>query len=206
MRALTLFAAVALLAAACGGGDKKPAPTQAPKDTPAASASATPEAATTRSAASGQAGEKTLGSVFGTLFSSGVLGGGSGADGVSPQFAPGDPALEKYVLAASDLPDGFTVEQTGSVRVPDGLSTAGKGDVAMSIATKGDVKAEDPRGTVMLMSMAMKFDDLQDLGAALDDAQGITEEQLRDAIEQNTGSIPGLGLYRHPPPRRPGPG
>ena len=46
----------------------------------------------------------------------------------------------------------------------------------------------------MLMSMAMKFDDLQDLGAALDDAQGITEEQLRDAIEQNTGSIPGLGL------------
>ena len=193
MRALTLFAAVALLAAACGGGDKKSgAHPGAEGHRPRRQLRATPEAATTRSTTSSQAGEKTIGSVFGTLFSSGVLGGGSGADGVSPQFAPGDPALEKYVLAADDLPDWLhAVQQTGSVRVPDGLSTAGKGDVAMSIATKGDVKADDPRGTVMLMSMAMKFDDLQDLGAALDDAQGITEEQLRDAIEQNTGSIPG---------------
>ena len=194
MRALTLLAAVALLAAACGSGDKKAAPTQPPKDTPAAVASATPKAENTRSVAGSDAGEKTIGSVFGTLFTSGVLGGGNGGDAGTPQFAPGDPALEQYVLSAGDLPDGFTLQQTGAVRVPDGLSAAGKGDIAMSIATKGDVQGDDPRGTVMLMSMAMKFDDLQDLGSALEDAQGVTEQQLRDAIEQNTGSIPGLGV------------
>jgi len=188
-RLSSILAVGAVVAVACGSGDKKPA----------LPATSTPVVAATERAATPvpdalRESEPALGDVFATLFGSGALGGGIAAGDGSELagYGPGDASLKQYLLTESDLPAGFAVQGAEAVRIPDGISKGGGGDVALSIASKGDFASGRPTGAVMLMSMAMKFDDVQALGSLLGDAQGLTDEQLRDQIDGAGGGLAGI--------------
>jgi len=193
--------AMAIVAAACGGGGKKsptaePAsPTQKPAatatantaaKTPASSVSATPAKSATP--ASSSKSEKTISGLFGSLFSS-ALSGGPGAPGASG-LGEGDPALAKYLPSNADLPAGYTPQGQFNFRAPDGISDTGGINVSAEIATTGDpsaAKADFSKAGV-LMAMVLKPDDLQSLGAAFNSIKSLNEQDLKDTLAQGAGS------------------
>lgn len=138
--------------------------------------------------------DKALGSIFGTLFSSGALSAASNPAADPANLPPGDPALKQYVLKEGEFPAGYAGYNEFSSLVPDGLSTAGKIDVAASMVMRGDLTADDPSGVGVLMSMAMKPQDVQSLGEAFDTAQGLTDQNLQDSVSGAIGTLGGVKL------------
>ncbi len=180
---LPFVAIVALAAVACGSGDKKPAPTQAPEPaaTTAAAASASP-------AASGSS-EEAVGGIFKTLFTSGELDADAGA------MPARDESLKQYVLTEDDVPAGYTSMGDFAYRLPDGISKNGGMDMAASVFfMSGDPTAIDPSGSTILTSMVLKPDDLTQLGDQLRQAQNLSEQELRDAIALGTGGLGGVKI------------
>jgi hypothetical protein len=158
--ALAFGCGLALVAgAACGGGGRRadvpqPALTAASGTATALAAtepSATPEVLPTEAPSASETGSGVLPLLFG-----GALGDTNSARSIGS----GDPSLQKYVLQASDLPRGYTVMSSGTQEVHDGISGSGTVDMAMMLAVHGQPESGDPR---MLLSMAMRFSDLQAL-------------------------------------------
>ena len=179
--------AVALLAAACGGGDKKQSQSVAPTQSvateaaaPTSVASSTPAARVTKTPASND--KKAASGVFSSLFGS-ALSGGGGTSGLGE----GDPALKNYLPGASDLPAGYTSSGEFTFRTPDGISSSGGIDIAASMAFSGDITSRDPSKLGILMTMAMKPDDLQALGDAFSQFKNLSQQDLADALGQGAG-------------------
>lgn len=191
---LSLVALVALAGVACSGGDKKPAatatePAAESTSAPAKDAASTPEA-------SGD-GADPIGSIFSTLFDNSALNLSPGTDGgAAPEFGPGDESLKQYLLTADDIPAGYSSMGEFSYRVPDGISKEGGMDMAASMFTSGDPESSDPSGATIVMSMVLRPDDLTELGAAFDQAKGMSEEDLRDAIAQGAGGFGGADMFK----------
>ncbi len=195
-----LLAAASLLAAACGGSDKK-APTTAPSGQPtdAPVASATPIAtltarpsARTTPPPTGSNGKDVLGGLFNTVFT-GALSGGEGL--ANKGFGAGDPRLVQYLPSNADLPAGYTSSGQYTFRAPDGISSSGGIDIAAEVATTGDATAPTPDFSTIgvLMAMVLKPDDLQSLGSAFDSIKSLDQKGLEDALLQGTGTE---GLFK----------
>jgi hypothetical protein len=152
-----LLALACIAVSACGSGDKT-APTVAPSTTATPAASAIDLSGGSRvtlEAGDGAAGDD--GDILSLLLSNGL---GSG-DVPSPAGAkPGDPALERYLLQSGDLPAGYRIVRTTNLSAGDGISDTGTVDMATSIAERGTTGSPDAD---MLVSMVMRFSDLQDL-------------------------------------------
>jgi hypothetical protein len=188
---------LALASAACGGGDKKPSATvAAPKDQPAAAAtpgvaarSPTVSKASARasSTASASKDEEAVGGLFNLLFNK-ALNGGEGGD--TSGLGEGDPNLTKYLPSNADLPPGYTSRGQQTYRAPDGISETGGMDIAVEVATTGDVSTDQPdfSNAGVLMALVIKPDDLQSLGDAFDAIKGLDEQDLEDALLQGTGT------------------
>ncbi len=185
---LSLLAVAAIAAAACGGTDKKTAPTTAAPTEPTTAAtpkssSKTPTASKTATSATKDKSGELVGGLFGSVFSN-AFGGGSDS-GAANGLGAADETLKQYLPSNSDLPDGYTPMGLRTFRGPDGISDTGGIDIAIETATKGDVSsAEDFSKLSMLMAMVMKPDDLQSLGDAFDAIKDLDKEDLEDALTQ----------------------
>lgn len=188
---LPLIAAMAV-AAACGGGDKKPA-ASAPTDQPAATATAEPTAQPTPTKKTAPAkDEKAVGGVFNSLFS-GALSGGEAPTG-SAGLGQADPKLSTYLPADDEFPAGFAPMGEFSFRVPDGISTNGKMDMAAKMAFSGGIASKDLSKMGILMAMVLKPDDLQSLGGAFDDIKDLDPQDLKDTFRQSAGGAGGFDI------------
>src|SRR5581483_8674260 len=116
--------------------------------------------------------------VFGNAF--GAASGGAAGGGAT--LGPGDPSLEQYLLTQDDLPAGFIEQTSISQRVSDKISDNGAVDMSMSIAARGEPGVSTD--AAMVMSMVMRFEDLQDLDRAVGQAKGVSEQDLQDELEQ----------------------
>ena len=183
----TITVLLALGAAACGGaasdetatrGDDAPRATRTPKpEAPKATATSvlhpirTPSPDEVPSASSGSGGG--LASLLNTALGA-SSGGAAGLGG-------GDSELEQYLLDDSDLPSGYATFGEFSFRAPDGISTSGGADISASLAMKGD--PADTTDIAMLMSMVMRFDDLQDLESMFGEAGELDPQAIEEAID-----------------------
>jgi len=184
-RALVLAAAILAVAAACGGRGGEPRP-QAPRATASPAPTRTAAPSPTASAAEGDGAGDVLPLVFGNAF--GAASGGAAGGGAT--LGPGDPSLEQYLLTQDDLPAGFIEQTSISQRVSDKISDNGAVDMSMSIAARGEPGVSTD--AAMVMSMVMRFEDLQDLDRAFGQAKGVSEQDLQDELEQ-LGELP-LGI------------
>src|ERR1700674_3574095 len=136
---IALAAGLALLAVACGGGDKQAAsPTVAPTERAAAD-TATPGKTVvpgnTATPGGSTKSEKTISGLFGSIFT-GAL---NGPQGQAPSgLGEGDPALLAYLPPNSALPGGYTPAGQFTFRAPDGISQTGGINVAAELAMAGD--------------------------------------------------------------------
>lgn len=175
-----------LAAVACGGSRSGPTPTpDSAGDTPvvesASPTTAPPATATAAKKTTRNSGSSVLPLIFNNAFSAGS--GGAGIDGT--QLGSGDVSLKQYLLTAAELPAGYRPAGEFTARLPDGISTQGGGDVAVGMAAKGDALNADRKSFSMLMSMAMRFDDLQALADVL--GQCPDERQLKDELAGSGG-------------------
>jgi hypothetical protein len=191
-RPLIAFAAgLAMLAVACGGGDKKTvSPTVAPTERVAADTAIpakTVVAGNTVTPSAATKSEKTISGLFGSIFT-GAL---NGPQGQAPNgLGAGDPALLAYLPPNRALPSGYTPAGEYTFRAPDGISVTGGIDIAAELATAGDATASNPDFSKLgvLMALVMKPDDLQSLGAAFDSIKSLDQQQLEDALTSGTGA------------------
>lgn len=199
LRAIPALLALLLLGSACiGGGDKSP-PETATREAPEATATPSDRAASEpedSDAASDSSGTGAIDTVFESL-----LGGGlSGASGSGGALEPGDPALKALLPSADEFPNGFVPFGEFTFSTPDGVSQAGKIDMAMSMAVAGDITSANPdlSSVGMLMAMVMKPEDLQDLGDAFGQIDDLDPEQLEEEIlagmRQGAGAFGGVEL------------
>lgn len=204
MRRIVSFLALLLLlvaAVACGNGDK---PSTANRNdagaAPTSTATATGDDADEPSDGTDSsdmeptsADTNPLGGVFSTLFEGALTGPDLFAG--DAQIGEGDPALLDYVLKAGEFPSGFTPFGEFTFRVPDGISEGGGVDMAASMAYSGDIESDVPaEGGGFIMSMVLRPDDLTALGDMFESTGELSEQELRDALMQGTGEIPGFGF------------
>jgi hypothetical protein len=187
---IALADGLALLAVACGGGDKKTAsPTLAPTERAAAD-TATPGktvvAGNTATPGASTKSEKTISGLFGSIFTGALSGPGQAPSGLGE----GDPALLAYLPPNSALPSGYTPAGQFTFRALDGISQTGGINIAAELAMAGDPTASNPDFSKlgMLMALVMKPDDLQSLGAAFDSIKSFDQQQLNDALTSGTGT------------------
>jgi hypothetical protein len=170
---LVLIALWALASFACGGGgssDTQQTTTASPASSLGGTLSA--ENSTTSTANAG-----TLSGIFDTIFSSGLLNGSA-----TTQSDSGDPTLKSYLLTTDDLPTGFTSQGSFSEPIPSGAPSSGVGEVAVSIATKGDPQGTNGDNTVVLGSMAMKLTDPAAFLQALSEAKQLNTDDLKNTL------------------------
>jgi hypothetical protein len=181
LRAIPALLALLLLGSACiGGGDKAPS-APATRAAPEATATVAGGAANDPDEGDDASASSDTGAID-TVFES-LLGGGlSGASGSGGSLEPGDPALKALLPSADEFPAGFVPFGEFTFSTPDGVSEAGKIDLAMSMAIAGDIDVANPdlSSVGMLMAMVMKPEDLQDLG----DAFGAIDDLDPDQMEQ----------------------
>ncbi len=211
MKSLLLAFAFAggCLLTACGGGDKKAAgPTERPaataesdqpKATATARATATAVEPEPTEHASGKTsdGVGTVSSVFSSLFQTGT-GGGAGMRGLGD----GDESLKAYLPADSDFPDGYM--SVGAMTFSSPAGDLGAIDMAMTMAMKGDpdmFTGGDPSGIdlssiEMIMAAVMKPEDLQALGDALSQMEGLTTEDIQEEMDTVLGDMEGFEVQR----------
>lgn len=185
-RTLAAFLLVAVFgaAAACGSGDKPPAPTAVPAATEKA-------AAATTSAAAQDAGDSAaVGSIFSTVLGGAFSGGASGSGAQKAS----DPTLTRFLPADSDLPAGFTPFGQFTYRVPDGITKSGGMDMAASMAMSGDPSSKDPAKIDLLMSMVLKPDDLTALGKVLSSLGQLNDQSLQKSLADAGGSFAGITI------------
>ncbi|HEX5479210.1 MAG TPA: hypothetical protein VFY79_05770 [Dehalococcoidia bacterium] len=180
-RFAVLLVIVALpVGVACGSGKSAPS-------APAHDITPTTAAAIATSAAA-SATETGSGSSIVPLFLQDALSGVSSSPGSSiAGLGQGDPTLEQYLLTQADLPSGYTAGETFNARAPDGISKTGGGDMAAAVAMKGTPDSGDGD---MLMSMVMRFNDLQDLDTAFG---SLSADQVQSQLGQ-LQDVPG-GLF-----------
>jgi hypothetical protein len=184
-----LLLSLAVLAAGCGD-DKKPAPETSGERQPATEAAAptsTPEPEPTATEASDEGGDADD-SVISALLGNALSGASGGFGGAG--LSGGDESLKAYLLQQGDLPAGYTSFGEFTFRMEEGLSEYGGADMAASMAASGDFASDDPTSFGMLMSMVMRFDDLQDLESAFGDLEGLTEEDLEESIGPYAEALP----------------
>src|ERR1700682_4663357 len=142
----SLFGLIVLwaLGSFAGGGGGSTGTQQTSTVSPASSSGGTPSPgnSTTSTVNAG-----TLSSIFNTIYSSGVLTGS-----VTALTDSGDQTLKNYLLTSNDLPAGFTSEGSFSEPIPSAGPNTGVGDVAMSVATKGDPQGTNGDNLVVLGS------------------------------------------------------
>jgi hypothetical protein len=170
---LGLIVLWALGSFACGGGGSNSAQqttTASPASTLGATQSPGDNATSTANAGA-------LSGIFDTIFSSGLLNGSATA-----QSDSGDPALKGYLLTTDELPAGFTSEGSFSEPIPGGAASSGVGDVAVSIATKGDPLGTNGDNVVVLGSMAMNLTDPAAFQQALSEAKQLNTQDLKSSL------------------------
>ncbi len=190
---LVLALTMAFVAAACGGGDKKPrtAPTSTP-DTDAKPTATKSAAGSTPSANSSLADDNAISDLMGLMFNSSM---GEASGGSAPPLGAPDPELGKYLLKRDDLPDGFTAMGEFSVTVPDDDTELAGARMAAAVFTDGDPEAEVPTQQSMLMSMVVKPEDPSMLADAFSEMEGgFTQEELMKSLGGGGEGFPGLGL------------
>lgn len=194
---------VAVIAIACGGGDKKP--TAEPTERPAPRSEATlPRASSTieigsptEEISSGRSGEG-IGSLFNSVFSSGLSGGLGGA---VPGLGAGDESLKLFLPPDADLPDGFTPTGSFTFSAPAGTSEFGAMDMAMTMAVKGDPTtlggaSPDLSSIEMLMAMVIRPEDLQELGVAFESVEDLDPEDIQEEINGSLAGMQGIEVTR----------
>src|ERR1700687_4761239 len=172
---LVLIALWALVSFACGSG-RSSGTQQTSTASPGSSLAGTSTPVKTPSTGNGATSAANAGSlsgIFDTIFSSGLLNG-SATDSTDSD----DPALKTYLLTTADLPAGFTSEGSFSEPVRSGVSGSGVGDVAVSVATKGDAQGTNGDNLVVIGSMAMKLTDPAVLQRALSEAKQLNTQDL----------------------------
>ena len=179
--AILLFVTALPLAAACGSG--KSASDLSSHDITSTATSTAPARNSTPTSVDS--------SGIVPLFFQNALSEASSSGSSIEGLGQGDSALEKYLLTQADLPVGYTLDKTITARVPDGISKIGGGDMAASTATMGD--AASPNGD-MLVSMVMRFDDLQNLDSAFG---SITPAQIQSQLDQLKDVPSGLFANLH---------
>ena len=140
---MLVVASGALIAMACGGGDKKATATDAPASSETsvattvarARSTSTPKPSATKASSSlpqaagtpvgGSASSKSFGTIFSSLFG-GAFSGAGAPDGLGE----GDPGLKQYLPDASDFPSGYETMGQHTFRTPDGISNSGGMDIA----------------------------------------------------------------------------
>lgn len=186
---LTLTAAV--VAAACGGGDKKPitAPTSTPDTDPKPTATAQAAGSTPR--ASSSEGGGALSDLMGLMFNSGLgeaAGGGSAASLGAP-----DPELGQYLLKRGDLPDGYASMGEFAFTAPDDGTELAGAKMAASMFSSGDLESDMPTDASVVMSMIIQPDDASALEDAFAEMEGsLSQEELMNALGDDGESFPGL--------------
>jgi hypothetical protein len=170
---LGLIVLWALGSFACGGGGSNsaqqtttasPAPTLGATHSPGSSATSTANAG-------------ALSGIFDTIFSSGLLSGSATA-----QSDSGDPTLKNYLLTTGELPAGFTSQGSFSEPVPSGAASSGVGEVAVSVATKGDPLGTNGDNVVVLGSMAAHLTDPAAFQQALSEAKQLSTQDLKSSL------------------------
>jgi hypothetical protein len=196
IRTIPSLLALLLLGSDClGGGDKSPSGA-ATREAPEATATPADDSADAPDDASSEGDTGALDTVFESL-----LGGGlSGASGSSGSLEPGDPALKALLPTAGEFPSGFTPFGEFTFSTPDGVSDAGKIDMAMSMAVSGDIDAANPdfSSLGMIMAMVMKPEDLQNLGDAFAEIDDLDPDQIEQEIlagmRQGAGAFGGVEM------------
>lgn len=192
------LALVAVLAVACGGGDKKPNadPTERPHTTRTAEPTGV-SSEPTEDASSDRGGG--IGTLFNTAFSSGLSGGFGG--GSVPGLGTGDESLKQFLPADSDLPEGFTPFGAFTFSTPPGSSEFGAMDMAMAMAVKGDPTtlrggSPDLSTMQMLMAMVVRPEDLQELGEAFEGIEDLDPQEIQDEINSSMTAMQGFEVTR----------
>ncbi len=174
-----LIALWALASFACGGGGSSDTQ-QTSTASPASSLPGTSSLDETPSPGNGATSIPNAGSlsgIFDTLFNSGLLNGSATASADD-----GDPALKNYLLTTDDLPSGFTSEGSFAEPIPSGVAGSGVGDVAVSVATRGDAQGTNGDNLVVLGSMAMRLTDPAVLQQALSEAKQLNAQDLKSSL------------------------
>jgi hypothetical protein len=216
---LLSVALLAVLAVACGSGDKKSESTGDDKPTATAEASndsdekspkpratadteddPTEEASGDPDVGDGIGGGDAIGSLFGSVFQNGLSGSGS----ASGSAGTGDESLKALLPEESDFPEGYFNLGAFSFSAPAGSSEFGAMDMAMTMAMKGDPSTfagADPSSIdfsqiEMLMAMVLKPEDFQALGEAFDDIKNLDEDEIQDEIDSSLGGMEGFEVKR----------
>jgi hypothetical protein len=194
------FIVIALLSAslavaACGGDkepNREPPAGRSPAATAAVPASTAAPESTEASSRDGVGASGSAEGVLSFLFDNALSGAGSGGF-PGAAAGEGDDSLKAYLLSSADLPDGYTSFGEFAFRVEDGISEYGAVDMAASMAMTGDPEAfASGEDFGVLMSLAMRFEDLQDLESAFGELGGLTEDDLRDALAQGGEGFGGM--------------
>jgi hypothetical protein len=176
---LVLIALWALGSFACGGGgsnDSQHTTTTSPASSlVGTSLPGGPPSSGNSTTSTANAG--TLSGIFDTIFSSGLLNGSA-----TTQSDNGDPTLKDYLLTTDDLPAGFTSQGSFSEPIPSGVPSSGVGDVAVSVATKGDPQGTNGDNLVVLGSIALKLTDPTALQQALSEAKQLNAQDLKNTL------------------------
>ncbi len=90
--------------------------------------------------------------------------------------------MKSYLLTTDDLPAGFTSEGSFGEPVPSGVPGSGVGDIAVSVATRGDAQGTNGDNLVVLGSIAMKLTDPAVLQQALSGARQLSAQDLKSSL------------------------
>ncbi len=170
---LVLIALWALGSFACGGGGSNDSQ-QTTTASPASPLGGTP---LSRNSTTSTANAGTLSGIFDTIFSSGLLNGSA-----TTPSDNGDPTLKNYLLTTDELPTGFTSQGSFSEPIPSGGPSSGVSDVAVSVATKGDVQGPTGDNLVALGSIALKLTDPAAFQQALSEAKQLNTQDLKGSL------------------------
>ncbi len=191
---------IALLAAACGGGDSKSdqkasteptavATEAVAKASPTAKAKPTVEAEATpteeATADSGGGAASLLGSfnplqLMSEAESMGALGGSADVD----------PSLKALLLTADDLPASYSSAGDFTYSVP---SESGNMDMAMAMFIDGDMAGTTFNGMVMSAALVMPPAAMDQMGS-LDELKNMTTADLQAEMDKASGTIEGMGV------------
>jgi hypothetical protein len=124
-------------------------------------------------------------------FSPVAFGDGDEAAGAFGGYEEGDPALKKYLLDQSDLPDGYDIQDSVTAKLPpDAVAGLGGVNAAASFATMGDPESPDPVAFGAVMSLVARPDDPGDLDRVFDELTGYSQDDLLEMLSGDL--LPGM--------------
>jgi hypothetical protein len=196
------LALIAVMAVACGGDkESQDGPTAQPESASASAPTETDDSSDDSAdppveASGGSRAGDGIGTLFNSVFSSGLNGGGA------PTLGGGDESLKQFLPADADLPAGFIPIGAFTFRAAASSSEFGAMDMAMAMALNADPSAIGPgdqpdlSSLQMLMAMVIRPEDLQALGEAFESIEGLSPEDIEEEINSNLGDFQGMEVSR----------